>query len=361
MGARGTVAVAMSGGVDSSVSAALLKNEGWDVTGVTMRIDLRKRGGTFCNDEAARRAADVCRTLQIQHEVFDLTDPFYELVVDYFIDEYLVGKTPNPCTRCNPGIKWGKLREAAQKIGCENLATGHYAQIKNVDGILQLHRALYKPKDQSYALWGLPFDLLKTTILPLGTFRKDQVRKMAADMGFVTADTPESQEICFIPDDDYGAFLKVQRAEFFNESIQGEIVDRSSGEDVVIGVHHGLPFYTIGQRKGLGGGFPEPRYVIELDAKQNRVIIGRKDQLMQTSFIADRLNWLLPEIPDDIEADVQVRYHASQEPAKIKIKGNVAKITFNEPVEAISPGQSAVFYQGDRLIGGGRITEVLAA
>ncbi|MBU0520439.1 tRNA 2-thiouridine(34) synthase MnmA [bacterium] len=355
-----TIAVAMSGGVDSSVAAALLRKEGWDVVGVTMRIDLRSRGGSFCNDEAIARAADVCQTMGIQHRIFDLTEPFSELIVEYFVDEYLHGKTPNPCTRCNASIKWGKLREAAQDAGCEYLATGHYAQIQSVDGEMQLHRAAYRKKDQSYALWAIPYNLLPKTRLPLGALKKEQVRKIAAELDFVTADTPESQEICFIPDNDYGAFLKQQRPGHFNTSIAGDIVDRSTGEDEVVGQHQGLPFYTIGQRKGLGGGFSAPRYVIDVDAQSNRIIIGRKEQLLQKRFLADQLNWLIPEVREEVRADVQVRYHATQAPAIIEVKGETAKVTLDEPVEAISPGQSAVFYQGDRLIGGGRITEIVA-
>ncbi len=370
----GKVAVAMSGGVDSSVAAALLVQSGYEVIGLTMKLFDRSTTGVdvqsergCCNLEAIHRAQSVCHTLNIPHHSIDLMDDFKDYVIEDFINEYIDGRTPNPCVRCNAYLKWGSLFQKARMVGCDILATGHYARIEKVGGEYRLLRASNRDKDQSYALWGIPLEKLSDTILPLGTLRKQQVRKIAADLGLKSAETPESQEICFIPDGHYAEFIKTHRPDFFQSLPTGELMMEEEGELIKIGEHPGYPFYTVGQRRGLGGGHPEPQYVLRVDPELNRVVIGGKGKLFTRSLTVDQLNWLIP-VPDrPIHAQVQVRYRSTDSPAKITPIGNSGQpgtnyctVQFDHAVEAVAPGQSAVFYRKNRLIGGGRILNVLA-
>jgi tRNA-specific 2-thiouridylase len=368
---RAAVAVAMSGGVDSSVAAALLTQRGLRVVGLTMQLFDRRTGSEdypergCCSLDAVHRAEAVCHTLKIPHYTVNLINDFKQYVIDDFVNEYIAGRTPNPCVRCNTFLKWGSLFRKAKMLGCNYLATGHYARIEHVGREVHLLRAGNPEKDQAYALWGIPRDLLPHTLFPLGTLRKEEVRRIASDLGLKSAETPESQEICFIPSGDYAEFLKQKRPDFFARLGPGELCEEGDESFKSVGAHRGYPFYTIGQRKGLGGGFPSPRYVLRLEAEQNRVIIGNKSRLFKVRFVVDQLNWLIADPTGKLRADVQVRYRSPAFPATLQpiaenktSEKTKAIVTFDQPVEAIAPGQSAVFFQSDRVIGGGRIVEI---
>lgn len=362
------VAVAMSGGVDSSVAASLLVREGYDVVGLTMKLfdhsttgaDPQSHRGYF-NLDAVHRAEAVCHTLNIPHYSLDLMDDFKDYIINDFIIEYIEGRTPNPCVRCNAYLKWGTLLDEARLLGCDKLATGHYARIEQVGNEFRLLRAADSSKDQAYALWGTPVRKLSSTLFPLGSLTKERVREIAAQLGLKTAATPESQEICFIPEGHYAEFLKVHNPSFFESIRSGELVEEREDHLERVGSHPGYPFYTVGQRRGLGGGYPEPRYVLRVVPENNRVVIGERERLLERSFVADQLNWLIPVPQSTVRAEVQVRYRSGAAPASLRpediCEGFI--VEFDQPVEAITPGQSAVFFQGDRLIGGGRIREVL--
>ncbi len=357
----------MSGGVDSSVTAALLLNKGYDVIGITMKLFAPKttdlssqieRG--CCNIDAVHRAESVCHTLNIPHYSVDLIDKFQKHVIDDFSDEYIAGRTPNPCVRCNAFLKWGSLLRKAELLERQYLATGHYARIDKVGDEYHLLRAENHDKDQVYALWGIPADALSKTLFPLGSLRKEKVREIASSLDLKSAQTPESQEICFIPGNDYAEFLRGYRPDFFTQLQPGDLIEETSEDVKKVGEHAGYPFYTIGQRRGLGGGFPDPRYVNRIDPQTNRVYIGTKERLFSKRFEVDQINWLIASPHSAIVAEVQIRYRSPAVPALIYPKDDSvgAIIEFEEPVEAITPGQSAVFFQSDRLIGGGRITIV---
>ncbi len=368
---KGRVAIAMSGGVDSSVAAALLIEDGYDVIGLTMKlftvetsdIDQSSDRGC-CSIDSIHRAEAVCQRLGIPHYSIDLTEEFRIKVIEDFTSEYFHGRTPNPCVRCNTHLKWGSLFSKARMLDCDYIATGHYARIIKEGDEYILSRSTNREKDQAYALWGIPRDFLGKTIFPLGELRKDQVRKIASDMGLKTAQTPESQEICFIPKNDYPEFLKGYKPELYDGITNGTLYEETDDGLRAVGTHGGYPYYTIGQRKGLGGGFPTPRYVVEIDAADNRVVIGDKDRLYSLEFIVDQVNWLFDKFDDQIEADVQVRYRSGAHPAIIESNSadkETVRVRFKNPVDAITPGQSAVFFQGERLIGGGCIEEVIKA
>ena len=358
------VAVAMSGGVDSSGAAALLVKQGYQVMGLTMKLYDHEVAGVArenirgcCSMDAVLRAQAVCHTIGIPHYSVDMVDEFEHYVIEDFISEYISGRTPNPCVRCNTYLKWGVLYEKARRLGCDKIATGHYARIRKNGRQFQLWRAADARKDQVYALWGIPKEKLDDTLLPLGELKKTQVRQIASELGLKTAQTPDSQEICFIPDGEYGEFL-LKRAPHLTEiRVGGELVEGTEQGWCVVGNHEGYPFYTIGQRKGLGGGFPEPRYVLKTDPVTNRVIIGNRERLMGRSFRADQVNWLIEPPRQPISARIQIRYHSPAEFGSISLDEGGVSIRLTEPVEAITPGQSAAFFNGDRLIGGGRIIE----
>ncbi|HEX7344723.1 MAG TPA: tRNA 2-thiouridine(34) synthase MnmA [bacterium] len=359
------VAVAMSGGVDSSVAAALLVKQGYQVVGLTMKLYNHEGAGIArdtirgcCSLDAILRAQAVCHTLGIPHYSIDLVDEFEHYVIEDFISEYISGRTPNPCVRCNTYIKWGALFEKARQLGCDKIATGHYARIQNGNGEYQLWRAADPKKDQAYALWGIPRERLENTLLPLGELAKPQVREIASELGQKTAQTPDSQEICFVPDGDYGEFL-IGRAPILEETgLGGELVEETGEGRRPVGSHAGYPFYTVGQRKGLGGGFPEARYVLRTEPATNRVVIGKRERLLGSAFRVDQVNWLTDSPLHAISAQIQIRYHSPAVSGRISPCNDGADIHLNEPVEAITPGQSAAFFDGNRLIGGGRIIEV---
>lgn len=365
--AKKTVAVAMSGGVDSSVAAALLKNVGYAVIGLTMQLwDFSRVGGNVhhegacCSLETMDDARSVCHSLGIPHYVIDVRQEFEKLVIDNFDNEYLKGRTPNPCILCNSKIKWEVLLNKALELDCDFFATGHYARVEfdTANGRYLLKRGLDASKDQAYALWGLSQDQLRRTLFPLGDLTKTEVRKIAAALKLKTKDKKESQEICFVPDDDYPRFLKEKHPELVDKLDNGEITDQQGN---VLGHHHGYPFYTIGQRRGLGVAVGKPVYVTEIDPKANRIIVGEKEDLHDRGLIASQVNWIAIEkliAPMPIEA--QIRYNDPGREATIfpDPNGDV-KVIFDAYHQAVTPGQSVVFFNGDDVIGGGVIDQVI--
>ncbi|MFO7843954.1 MAG: tRNA 2-thiouridine(34) synthase MnmA [Bacteroidales bacterium] len=353
------VLLGMSGGIDSSLAAILLIEQGYDVVGLTMKMwdniekDPRHKNDGSHTTDSVHEAKAVAEKLNIQHYTEDIVHEFNQTVVCNFIDEYLDGKTPNPCVLCNTKIKWNILLRKAEELKCEYIATGHYAQIIKSNSGYQLKRARDKKKDQSYFLWGLTQDILKKALLPLGQFTKDEVRKMAAEKGFVTlAGKKESQEICFIPDNDYRKFLKNHAPE------PGKIGDGNfvSTSGKYLGKHEGYPFYTIGQRKGLKIALGEPMYVLNINAKNNEIVLGKRSDLYKQELRIKNYN-LFEDIPENSELEVttKVRYKSEGIKSTLKMKGSEILVYFQKEVFAITPGQSAVFYKNDILLGGGII------
>ena len=358
------IAIAMSGGVDSSVAAALLKEEGFDVIGLTMHLwDYEAVGGNVahetscCSVENIYDAQHVCEHLKIPHYTIDLRKEFENYVVKNFITEYLNGRTPNPCILCNSIMKWDVLISRANKLNISLFSTGHYAQIKYDSEINRylLLKGKDHTKDQSYALWMLTQQQLEITKLPLGKYTKKDVRKLASDFNLKTEKKSESQEICFIPDDNYKRFLTERVPEVIASLKNGEIVD-TTGQ--VLGYHDGYPFYTIGQRRKLGVAVGKPLYVFKIDHENNRIFVGDQVDLENDSLIANDVNWIYhDDVTEPIEVTVKIRYNDSGVPAVIyPITNKRVKIIFNKKARSITPGQSAVFYKDDIVVGGGVIS-----
>jgi len=340
------VAVAMSGGVDSSVAAALLKEAGHEVTGITMRVTDDRRAGI--------EAADIAERLGIPHRVVDLRDIFRTKIIDYFCGEYGRGRTPNPCVACNRYIKFGAMREEAARTGAESFATGHYARIeKDSRGRYTLEKGRDKNKDQSYFLCQLTQEQLGHTIFPVGELTKDEVRKIAVKLGLPSASRPESQEICFIPDNDHAAFVARYNAE---TSRPGPIIDEGGR---TLGRHRGIASYTIGQRKGLGIAAAEPLYVTAIESASNAVVVGTKEQTYDTGLVAGGLNWIATDPPEHpISVKAKIRYRHAEAEATVEPRGDgTVYVKFSLPQAAITPGQTVVFYDGERVLGGGTITK----
>jgi tRNA-uridine 2-sulfurtransferase len=343
------VAVAMSGGVDSSVTAALLKTSGHEVIGLTMRL-----WGEECDSEpSVSSAREVCKVIGIEHLVLDLRGDFRREIIEYFINEYMAGRTPNPCVRCNEYIKFGMLTKIVDLVRAERLATGHYSRILlDKMGRYNLLKALDENKDQSYFLYRLTQQQLSLAHFPLGDMTKDEVRDIAASMGLPSAHRKESQEVCFIPDDDYRGFIEKERPDAASE---GDFVDRDGN---ILGRHRGVAFYTIGQRKGLGVSSPlGRRYVVERNVGKNQVVLGGEDDLKLDSFVVEHINWVpMDGLDEPREMEVRVRYRQKPVKATVVPHGErSAHVRFNEPEAGVTPGQSAVFYEGDAVIGGGII------
>ncbi|MBR7132998.1 MAG: tRNA 2-thiouridine(34) synthase MnmA [Clostridia bacterium] len=340
--------VGMSGGVDSSVTAALLLRMGYSVAGVTLLL---------CGEDDDRNVADaaaVCRRLGIPHFVFDLKKEFSDFVMTDFTEQYINGNTPNPCIECNKHIKFGAMLRLARENGYVKIATGHYARIsRDENGRYILSKAADISKDQSYVLYNLTQTQLESVLFPLGELTKQQVREIAEEMQFVNADRPDSQDICFVPDGDYASFI--ERYSDFS-SAQGNYLDLSGN---VLGEHKGIIHYTIGQRKGLGIALGKPAFVIDKCSKTNTVVLGDEQYLFKRNVVVDRINFIpFDLLTDGMQVTVKLRYRHSAQPALIScLDGDRVLIEFEEPQRAPSPGQAAVFYDGDTVIGGGRITD----
>lgn len=352
-----TVAVAMSGGVDSSLTAALLQKKGYNVIGITMLLTEEGRSETVNvaageEPDCVRDAKKVADALGIEHFTVDYRQEFQQNVIDYFLAEYAKGRTPNPCVMCNPCMKFGLLLDKAQELGADYLATGHYARIGQLaNGRLVVKKGLDEHKDQSYALHRLPQKSLQHILLPLGDMTKAQVRELAEKMDLPVAHKAESQEICFVPNDDYKAFLRKHKPECLRK---GNIVN-DAGE--VLGKHEGVPLYTIGQRKGLGIAAPEPLYVHKLDMQRNEVVVGGNQSVFAKGLLASDANWIaIEQLENGMEFGAKIRYGKREAQAKLSLQADgLLKVKFAEPQRAVTPGQFVVFYEGDVLVGGAMI------
>lgn len=357
---KGKVLVAMSGGLDSSVVAMMLHNEGYEVVGITMKTwDYATSGGSkkttgCCSLDDINDARQMAVTLGFPHYILDIRGEFGDYIIDNFVEEYIAGRTPNPCVLCNTHIKWEALLKRADKLGCDFIATGHYAQVRQENGRYVVSKGLDEAKDQSYVLWGLSQESLARTIFPLGKYRKADIRKMALDSGFEEiAKKSESYEICFVPDNDYRGFLK-RKVEGLEEKVKGGKFVSTTGE--VLGEHEGYPFYTIGQRKGLNVAAGHPLYVTKIEVETNTVVLGTKEELDRQEMMVRGINLVkYDSLPPDMEVLTKVRYKHPGAMSRINQVGDKVKVEFYEKVSAIAPGQSAVFYEGNDLLGGGFI------
>jgi len=351
------VVLGMSGGVDSSAAAALLIQQGWDVIGITLKLwpqDCVSRAeDKCCGPQAVTDARSVAHKLNIPYYLVDEAEDFQKVVINYFAEEYRAGRTPNPCVMCNEHLKFGNLINRAKQLGADHIATGHYARIEqNEEGRYLLKRGRDLRKDQSYFLFSLRQEQLSRVVFPLGELTKSDTREVARECTLKTADKEESMEICFVPDKDYGRFL--QQANLVQKH-RGEIVDLHGH---VLGYHDGIEFYTIGQRKGLGLTSPKPLYVVELDAANNRVIVGDDTALDRDELFAERCNWIpFAEPPESFEVVAKIRYNHPGTPATITpLPNGRAKVKLHIPQRAVTPGQACVFYQDDLVVGGGWIS-----
>lgn len=358
------ILVAMSGGVDSSVAAFLLKEQGYAVIGAHMKLwDYAEVGGDIykdgrcCTIDSITDCRFVCDSIGAPFYVLNLSTEFRETVIENFVSEYRAGRTPNPCVRCNSEVKWDAFLRKADELGCEYIATGHYAFVETTDGELyRIRKGVDQTRDQSYVLWGVSQDALKRTLMPLGGLLKSEVREIAARHGLRTASKPESREICFVADNDYRRFLSEYEASHGRSFEPGEIVDESG---CVLGRHGGTAFYTIGQRKGLGVTSPKPLYVQRIDTQANRVIVGEEDSLYRGELLAERINWSgrLSSM-DSFDADVKIRYlHQPARARLVPLTEHSARVIFVDKQRAVTPGQSVVFYDNDIVLGGGLIAD----
>jgi tRNA-uridine 2-sulfurtransferase len=361
MSTKGRILVAMSGGIDSTVTAMLLQDQGYEIIGITMKTwDYATSGGDkketgCCSLDSINDARQVAVEKGFHHFIVDIREEFGDYVIDNFVDEYLAGRTPNPCVLCNTHIKWEALLKRADSLGCDYIATGHYARIGQEDGRYFIKRAFDHNKDQSYVLWGLSQACLARSIFPLGEMTKPEVRQLAADYGYLElSKKPESYEICFVPDNDYRGFLKRRLPELADKVNGGLYVDKHGN---ILGKHEGYPFYTIGQRKGLGVAFGEPMFVSEIIPDTNTVVLGREDDLIRNTMMVGGVNLLkYDRIPDGMEALTKIRYRDAGTMSELtQLSDDTMQVSFLANVKGIAPGQSAVFYEDDDIIGGGII------
>lgn len=351
------VVVGMSGGVDSSVTAYLLKKQGYEVIGMTMQIWQQDapddHSGGCCGLSAVDDARRVCQKLDIPHYVMNFREDFKKYVIDYFLDEYQRARTPNPCIACNRYVKWESMLKKALQIGADYIATGHYARViyNETTGRYTLGQSKSLAKDQTYALYNLTQEQLKHTLMPLGDYTKEEVRAIAKEIGLAVATKPDSQEICFVPDDDYAGYIE---SALGKPSECGHFVDTAGN---IVGTHKGIIHYTIGQRKGLGLSMGKPVFVQKLDYERNEVVIGDNADLFKTTVRANTLNFMPFEtLQGEMKCLGKIRYNQRPEPCTISMQDNDTLLCiFDEPQRAITPGQALVLYDGATLIGGGTI------
>ncbi len=351
------VVVAMSGGVDSSVAACLLKEEGYDVVGITMRLftverdDLPPLHKGCCTIDDVEDARRVCQILDIPHYILNFEQDFKASVIDYFVAEYRRGRTPNPCIACNQRVKFAPLMNKALTLGADYLATGHYARVDFSEGRFRLLKAVDPSKDQSYVLYGVGQRELSRLLFPVGQYAKSEIRRIARGNSLPVAEKADSQEICFIPEGGYRRFI----SDCITASA-GEVVDI---EGHALGTHPGIEFFTIGQRHGLGISGKEPAYVISLDAQRNRVVVGRREHLFSRSLVAGEVNYISGHVPEaPLRIMARIRYKSPEVPATLYPCMEEAILGFDEPQQAITPGQAVLFYYGEEVLGGGVIEKV---
>jgi len=352
------VLVAMSGGVDSSVALSILIEKGYECIGVTMKLWEHKdpiskvTRNSNCNTiEAINGAKLVCDRLGVHHYTLDFMDIFKKNVVDDFSREYLMGRTPNPCVRCNSIVKWDTLLKQADILDIDYISTGHYARIYKENDKVFIKKGLDHTKDQSYMLWQISPQALKRTLLPLGEMTKANTRNYAKKIHLETAQTPESMDLCFVNGDDYSKFLNEIMPEKMNDVKPGDILDEMGS---IVGQHSGFTNYTIGQRKGIGISFPEPRYVKKINPIDNSIVIAKKNTMYSNSCYVSNLNWFIKP-PKKLNTFAQIRYNSKGSKATVIKENNTYRVNFNDPQLAVTPGQSIVFYAEDKLIGGGII------
>lgn len=356
------VAVGMSGGVDSSVAAYLLKEQGYDVIGVTMQIWqdedplVMAENGGCCGLSAVDDARRVADRLEIPYYVLNFKREFKENVIDYFMDEYMHARTPNPCIACNRYVKWEALLNRAMELGCDYIATGHYARVCQLpNGRYALKKSATARKDQTYALYNLTQQQLSRTLMPVGEYDKDEIRAIAEKIGLLVANKPDSQEICFIPDNDYASYIEKETGKTFPA---GNFVDVNGK---VLGTHKGIIHYTIGQRKGLGLSLGAPAFVLEIRPETNEVVIGTNADTFHDRLIANQLNWMsIDSLEGERKVTAKIRYSHQGAPCIIRMNGDdQVECQFEEPVRAITPGQAVVFYDEDVVVGGATIMHSL--
>lgn len=352
------VVVGLSGGVDSSVAACLLKKQGYDVIGVTMQIwqeedtEFQEENGGCCGLSAVEDARRVAQKLDIPYYVMNFRREFKEKVIDYFNEEYLAGRTPNPCIACNRYVKWESLLKRSLDIGADYIATGHYARVEKLEnGRYAIRNSVTAKKDQTYALYNLTQEQLSRTLMPVGDYTKEEIRRIAEEEGLLVAHKKDSQEICFVPDQDYAGFIEKSTGKTIEP---GEYVLK---DGTVIGQHKGIIHYTIGQRKGLNLSMGHPVFVTKICPETNQVVIGENEDLFVHSLLCDRVNFMaIPDLQGEMRFQAKIRYnHPGAACTVCPVGENQVKVTFDEPQRAVTPGQAVVFYQGEYVAGGGII------
>ncbi len=360
MSNKGRILVAMSGGIDSSIAALLLHEDGYEVVGITMKTwdyqssGAQKKETGCCSLDSINDARSIAVDNGFHHIILDIRDEFGDYIIDNFVDEYLAGRTPNPCVLCNTHIKWEALLKRANQLDCEFIATGHYANVRLENERYVISKGLDESKDQSYVLWGLTQESLKRTKFPLGKYRKSEIKKMAIDRGLIDlANKSESYEICFVPDNDYRAFLK-HKVDGLEEKVAGGNFMSTDGK--ILGKHKGYPFYTIGQRKGLEIAVGEPLFVTEIIPEINTVVLGKKEDLEKKEMTVRNYNLIkYANLGEGMDFLTKIRYKDPGTIGTVREENGKAKVLFHQNVSAIAPGQSAVFYEGNDLVGGGFI------